>query len=168
MKPIRLIQEGAFHGLQSLHELNLTYCDLKEMPPLDHVRNTLGNLILTNNILKEITPNYFPGFARLTRLDLSKNLLSTLPDFSHVAQTLYDFSATTNKIAYLSPSLTSVNFPMLFSLDIGRDKIKRISLSMLSRWPKLAFLYIYCNLIESLDDMSQITRKVGVLVSVCI
>ena len=134
------------------------------MPPLDPVKSTLKHLNLRSNFLRKIDQDFFHGFIKLASLDLSSNDLNDLPDLSPVAQTLSTFKVPNNEIISISPSVSSTNFSILFRLDVARNKIKQLNLEMLNSWPNLVFLHIDFNLIETLEDMSTMTRgRYGVL-----
>ena len=165
-KQIRLIEQGAFLGLCSLTKLELIGCLLRNMPPLDPVKSTLTHLTLRSNSFTDIHHDYFHGFTQLVNLDLSQNALSVLPDLNTIAQTLGIFKAASNKISSINPSMTVAMFPILYRLDFERNKIKQFDREMLSCWPDLEYLNIGYNLIETLDDMSIVTR--GRPIKVCL
>ena len=164
-KQIRLIEQGAFLGLSNLKELQLSWCLLSEMPPLAPVQSTLTHLILRANSLTEVRNDYFQGFTQLVSLDLTRNALSILPDLNPVAPTLRNLKVTSNQITSISPSMTNTIFPILYRLDLERNKVKQLDQTMLNCWPFLKYLNIGYNLIETLDDMSKVTR--GSALKVC-
>ena len=75
----------------------------------------------------------------------TRNDLSSLPDLSPIAQTLSNFKAANSDITTISPAITNANFSMLFRLNVERNDIKQLNLSMFSSWPNLAFLHIDFN-----------------------
>ena len=165
---IHSIEKGAFNGLHKLTELALTSCSLSQMPPLDPIKRNLVHLNLRLNHSMEMAQSYFNGFSRLIRLDLGWNRLAIFPDISPLAQTLHTFKVPGNEITSISASITSSNFSALSILDIASNRFTRVNLEIISHWPILRYVDIAYNLIETLDDISDIPRKRDIEVGISI
>ena len=158
-KPIHLIEEDAFHGLRTLRFLELVACSLKVMPPVDPVKSNLAYLNLRKNNLVEISPDYFSGFTQLYRVSLAYNRLIALPNFKPVAETLRSLYLDYNNITSLRPSLTNATFPKLFLVHVMYNKISRLNHALFRHLPRLGFLRVDFNLLETLEDMSLMSRE---------
>ena len=128
------------------------------MPPLDPIKSSLEYLDLKHNALMLTEPNCFFGFHRLTALDLSDNIFSAIPDISPLADTLMRLFIMDNVVASLEPFLYNFTYTELTSLVVSRNNIIELTPKMISQWPRLTYLSIEYNMLESLDDMSGIIR----------
>ena len=158
-EPIRLIEEDALYGLDSLTILKLVACSLNEMPPVNPVKSTLVFLNLRKNNLVEIPPEYFFDFTQLRRVNLASNRLIALPDFKPVAKTLHSLYVDCNNITSLRPFLTNATFSKLYILQVTENKISQLNNTLFNYMPRLGLLHIRFNLLETLEDVSFMTRE---------
>ena len=89
------LAEGAFAGLeQSLKNLNLKGCQLKEVPG---ALAPLAFLVLAQNSIRDLGRGSLAGLASLTALNLERNVIQALEanTFYGVNDTLSSFSQTT-------------------------------------------------------------------------
>ena len=128
------------------------------MPPLYPIKYSLEYLDLQHNALMLTEPNYFFGFRRLTALDLSDNIFSAIPDISPLADTLMRLFIMDNVVASRETFLYNSTYTELTSLDVTHNKISEPTPKMISQWPRLAYLNIEYNMLETLEDMSGIIR----------
>ena len=156
--PIRKFQKGAFLGLHLLRRLILYNCDIHVMPPLNPVKYTLELLSLPVNNLVYIETSYFCGFRRLETLKLSYNHLLVIPDMSPLASTLTRFDIAHNSVLSFKPFLLNATFAELGDIDVSQNNISELTPVMILQWPRLRSLDIEENLLETLSDLSRITR----------
>ena len=128
------------------------------MPPLIPIKDTLVKLDLGGNDLAFIESNYFKGFCRLITLFLSFNHLSAIPDITFLASSLKNFDISDNSLLSLKPVLSEVSYLKLARLVVSYNNISELTAFMLTRWPRLEHLAIEHNLLETLEDLSGITR----------
>ena len=156
--PIQGFHSGAFNGLQHLRSLTLSNCGIQNMPPLDPTKHNLELLDLVNNDLVFIAQNFFSGFHHLKVLDLSENGLSRIPDITPLTDTLKRFSIRNNLVLSLETFLSAVMYKFLTRLDFSVNKIGELTPGMISQWPELRYLDIECNFVQTLEDLSGLTR----------
>ena len=128
------------------------------MPPVIPIKDTLVELDLGGNYLAFIESNYFKGFRRLTTLFLSFNHLSAIPDITFLASSLENFDISDNSLLSLKHVLSEISYPKLARLVVSHNNISELTAFMLTRWPRLGHLAIDHNLLETLEDLSGITR----------
>ena len=136
------------------------------MPPLDPTKHILELLDLGGNNLVFIKQNYFSGFRNLKTLDLSRNGLSVIPDITPLAGTLTRFIIRSNVVLSLTPALTDIKNRFLTRLDVSDNKISGLTLGMISQWPVLSYLDIECNFVQTLEDLSGMTREPVLIVCI--
>ena len=129
------------------------------MPPLGPTKHSLEQLDLSHNYLVFIERNYFVGFHRLFTLYLSLNYLSAIPDVSPLAGTLVMFDIAHNLVLSLRPFLSNDTFLELRHLAVSYNNVSELTPVMISQWPRLRSLDIDYNFLETLGDLSRITRE---------
>ena len=129
------------------------------MPPLGPTKHSLERLDLSHSELVLIETNYFVGFHRLVTLYLRFNYLSAVPDVSPIAGILFMFDVGHNLVLSLRPFLSNDTFLELKHLGVSYNNVSELTPMMISQWPRLSFLNIECNLLETLGDLSRITRE---------
>ena len=158
-KPIHGFHSGAFLGLRVLKTLGLISCHIRDMPPLDPVKHTLEILNLRMNELVYIEANYFLGFSRLEILHFSHNCFLAIPNITPLAGILFRFNIERNSVATLKPVLLNASFTKLRYLYVAHNKVSELTPMMIRQWPRLGLLEIENNLLETLGDLSCITRE---------
>ena len=121
---IHLMRDEALCGLNNLLELILKRCELRQMPPLHPVKNTLQLLNVHDNNISKISRDYFDGCTALTYLTLSKNKLSSFPDVSPARQTLNLLKISSNGIRAISRTMIDSTFPYLEEVYVFENEIK--------------------------------------------
>ena len=157
-KPIYVIEEDAFVGMHSLITLDLTYCQLKTMPPLNPLKGTLETLNLDQNDLVNVSSDYFHDFFTLKSVTLSYNNFIEVPNTLPLNTTLQYLYMSRNKVQSFEPSLTNVTFTEVLILHMAYNEIRYLSRDMVRCWPKLLILYLNNNLLKSLEDLSGVIR----------
>ena len=158
-KTIRRFHSDAFLGLHVLKTLKLKYCNINVTPPLDPTKYTLEMLSLQANDLVYIEASYFMGFRRLATVNLSFNRLSTIPNITPLAGILLSFDIAHNSVLSLKPFLFNVCFTNLRYLYVSNNKIRELTSDLMPQWLRLRLLKIENNLLETLQDLSCITRE---------
>ena len=106
------LAEGAFNGLeQSLKNVNLKGCHLKEVPRALSRLAGLAFLDLAQNTIRDLGSGELSGLASLTALNLERNVIQTLkPDvFYGVNDTLSSLSLLNNLLtSYPQEAITSL------------------------------------------------------------
>ena len=96
--PIHMFEESAFRGLASLQTLRIEGCQIPKMPPINPVKRTLIELMLSHNILTSIPEEYFYGFTELWTLDLPCNAFTANTQLHLLSFTLYNLYLDSNII----------------------------------------------------------------------
>ena len=106
------LAEGAFNGLeQSLKNVNLKGCHLKEVPRALSRLAGLAFLDLAQNTIRDLGSGELSGLASLTALNLERNVIQTLkPDV------FYGVNDTLSSLSLLNNLLTSYPLEAITSL----------------------------------------------------
>ena len=106
------LAEGAFNGLeQSLKNVNLKGCHLKEVPKALSKLAGLAFLDLAQNTIRDLGSGELAGLASLTALNLERNVIQTLkPDV------FYGVNDTLSSLSLLNNLLTSYPLEAITSL----------------------------------------------------
>ena len=112
----------ALFGLSKLHSLTLKRCHLRYMPPVAHVKDTLINLGVAQNLITHIPVDYFKGFVQLQTLFLSVNHLAQFPDVHPINLTLSSLSLLSNRIS-LIPQSVIPSCSKLKEINIKRNRL---------------------------------------------
>ena len=145
------MRDEALCGLNNLLELILKRCELRQMPPLHPVKDTLQLLNVHDNNITKISRNYFDGCTALIYLTLSKNKLSSFPDVSPARQTLNLLKISSNAIPAISRTIIDSTFPNLEEVYISCNEIKVVPCGMLSAWPNIHKIDIKYNMLARLN-----------------
>ena len=148
---IHIINDDAFDGLSSLILLILINCKLRQMPPVNTVKDTLQLLNVRGNAITEIPQRYFEDFTSLKQLFISNNKLMEIPDVSPARCTLQGVKLSFNNITSIPSSLFDHIYPFLTSVWLSRNKIKTIPTGLLSAWPKIQVFGIDRNKLNRID-----------------
>ena len=146
------IEEMVFAGLNFLRTIHLTKTGLISMPPVIPVKSTLEELVLTDNNISVVPRGYFVGFKTLKRLIMIGNSLSLIPDISPVLNTIIDLQLSQNDINFISGEVIKTVYPLLQSLHLGGNAIKKFDSDMLTFWPSLRILELGDNRIVHLPS----------------
>ena len=132
------MQPGAFCGLKSLEELDLSSNKLTTPPELLPVKATLQNLNLRNNKIHYLPADYFDGFDVLERVDIEKNELYLVPNVGYVGHSLEILVIDQNKLKTLDDSLTGgLTMSVLEILLVSENEIQHVNVAILAQMPKL-------------------------------
>lgn len=120
------LAEGAFNGLeQSLKNVNLKGCHLKEVPKALSKLAGLAFLDLAQNTIRDLGSGELSGLASLTALNLERNVIQSLDSdvFYGVNDTLSSLSLLNNlMISYPLEAITSLT--ELRVLDLGFNLLR--------------------------------------------
>ena len=155
---IQVIEDDAFVGLKKLISLDLSFCGLNKVPPLDPLKGNLESLLLSSNYLVDIPGEYFCGFSRLMSIRLEYNKLLAVPNITPLKASLAVLDLSENQIPSFEPFLTNTTFPALRILGVSENTIRDLSRDMISCWPKLKSLHLRNNLLKNLEDLSRVIR----------
>ena len=148
------IHPETFEGLLSLKAHGITYCDLQNMPPLNHISHSLETFDLSwNNIFdQQVILNH--EYSHLSLLSLRGNRLTSVPYVKEVATNLQTLDLSDNSIKSLD-NLYDVQFYKLSTLDLSSNLLRHISFSGLDM-PKLDALYLQHNFLVSMEPVDEI------------
>lgn len=96
---------------------------IKSHPNLENLSKTLKSLLLTGNLIEQISDD-FSILSSLTDIDLSNNLLKSIPDsFIHL-KNLIDVDLSGNQIHHLPPDFRALN--NLSQLKLSHNQLSSI------------------------------------------
>ena len=146
------MSDDALCGLNNLAVLILRQCKLREMPPVDPVKNTLHTLMLFENEITNISKDYFEGFTVLMKVSLSYNRLTAIPDVSPVRDTLLILRVSSNYITSIPSSVLDNIYPRVTEIRLKGNKIKAFPPSAFSSWPNIRKFDIRNNKLSKLYE----------------
>ena len=158
-KPMRRFHSDAFPGLYVCRTLQLSNCNINVMPPLDQTKYTPELLNLQANDLEYIEANYFVGFRRLEMLHLSFDRLSAIINITLLTGIVLRLDVAHNSVLTLKHFLSNACFTELRYLFVSYNKVRELTAMMISQSSRLQLLHIENNLLETLRDLSAITRE---------
>jgi len=148
------IADGAFSGLeQSLKNLNLKGCSLKEVPKALSSLAGLAFLDLAQNSIRELGNGLLSDLSSLTALNLERNVIQTLhPDvFYGVNDTLSSLSLLNNLLtSYPTQAITSLS--ELRVLDLGFNLLRVLPKDAFSGITSLTLLALDGNPMNTLPE----------------
>lgn len=191
------ISEGAFQHQTNLQSLNLTNNRLSSLSSqifLGSVKETLRTLYLAHNLLSTVPREALTGLVDLDVLDLSYNnimkvnsgeflgLGGSLSELKMEGCGLYEVGPVAfqgisslrrldlqNNLLDKVPNRAFVNLPLLETLWIGRNRIKKLGKNDLLSLKQLKFLYLEgCKSVESFSLRSGVFEANTNLVSITI
>ena len=146
------VQLGAFCGLRSLEELDLSNDKLTTAPELLPVKPTLQKLRLGNNEIQNFPSDYFDGFNILQKVDITNNAL-------YSGHSLKILAINHNKLKTLDEKLTGgLNMTVLNRLTVRGNEIQHINVAILGQMPKLTYFGLSENQLRHLADPSVYLR----------
>ena len=156
--PIHIIQEDAFCGLTNLRTLQLTHCQILQMPPLNPVKRVLKRLTLSQNKIMLIPDGYFYGFVRLRSLNLAHNSLSSVSQLHPLSATLRFLYLYSNKLQYFPTSDHNTTYTALYRLHLSYNNITEFTKDTLHNFPALSMIQLEVNLISHIEDLRGLRR----------
>ena len=105
------VNDDAFQGLDSLTYLSLHSNNLTVAPSLQHTRH-IEVLHLYDNMITNLSMNYFVGCDNLKRLYLQSNNLISLPDMTHVANNMQMVALDANRLMDMD-TFERISWPQL-------------------------------------------------------
>ena len=149
------VQLGAFCGLRSLEELDLSNNNLTIAPELLPVKPTLQKLKLGENKIHDFPSDYFDGYDDLQYVDIRNNILYSVPNMGFVGHSLDILLINHNKLKTLDEKLTGgLNMTVLERLLASGNEIQHINVAILGQMPKLTRLDLGENQLRHLADPS--------------
>lgn len=146
--------DGAFSGLeQSLKNLNLKGCHLKEIPRALSSLAGLAFLDLAQNSIRDLGSGSLKGLASLTALNLERNVIQKLEGdvFYGVNDTLSSLSLLNNLLtSYPTQAITSLS--ELRVLDLGFNLLRLLPEDAFSGITSLTLLALDGNPMSSLPE----------------
>ena len=150
---LSLVRPGAFCGLKSLKELDLTSNKLTTAPELLPVKPTLQHLKLKNNKIHYFPVDYFDGFDVLKQVDIEKNELFSVPNVGYVGHSLEVLVINHNKLKTLDDRLTGgLTMTVLEILRVYENEIQHVNVAILAQMPKLINLDLGENQLHHFAD----------------
>ena len=149
------IEPGTFCGLDEMESLNLRFNKLTEVPELTPLKRTLVKLLLSDNQLLRFPKKYFEGFIKLSYLDVGKNHLQTVPAVGWISLTLLILRFRENNITSIEGMATperTMRLAKLHEINLNDNQINAFDVTILSRMPKLVYLYLHGNSLTYIDD----------------
>ena len=147
------MQPGAFCGLRSLEELNLSKNKLTTVSELLPVKPMLRNLNLGNNEIQHFPSDYFDGFEFLEKINIEKNGLHSVPNVGYDGHSLEVLVMNSNNLKTLEGRLTGgLTMAVLEMLLLDRNKIQHVNIAVFAQMPKLNHLDLSENQLQHLAD----------------
>ena len=156
---LRLVQPGAFCGLNSLQELDLSNNKLTTAPELLPVKPTLQYLKLRNNKIHYFPADYFDGFDVLKKVDIRQNEMYSVPNVGYVGHSLKVLAINQNKLKTLDDRLTGgLTMTVLEMLRVYENEIQHVDVAILAQMPKLNHLDLSENQLHHFADPTAYLR----------
>ena len=153
------MQPGAFCGLRSLEDLDLSNNKLTTAPELLPVKPTLQELKLGKNKIQDFPSDYFDGCDDLQHVDIRNNFLYSVPNMGYVGHSLEILVISHNRLKTLDERLTGgLNMTVLDKLFAKGNEIQHINVAILVQMPKLTVLGLGKNQLRHLADPSVYLR----------
>ena len=156
--PIHLFEEEAFCGLSKLQRLQMRFCEISEMPPLNPVKRTLSRITLTHNRIMSIAADYFFGFANLRYLELSHNCLMSVSQLHPLSATLEHLYLDSNRLQHFPTSVHNVTYTLLLTLSLSGNNLIEFTKDVLGNLQNLGRLNLRTNSISRVEDLRSIHR----------
>ena len=156
-RQISVIEDHAFAGLDQLVQLNILECDLKFMPPVSDVKDTLSELHLDSNDISYVPYGYFQGFKKLHRLSLADNLLTELPDVTALTSTLRKLEVPRNIITHFPNWMLNTSMANWTTLHIYENRIREFYPMILRHQRQLTYINLMRNDLTTLSEYHGVT-----------
>ena len=124
------------------------------MPETQHNAPSLEELLFEDNEFSNSAVDIKNGYPKLKHISLHKNRLTYVPDFGQLVDQLKYLILSYNTIESLH-NIYNIRFIRLCTLNLEKNRIKHISLSLLYM-PMLYRLDISGNLLETLEPIGSI------------
>lgn len=131
-------------------ELNLSWLDLKKIPPQIKILSHIRDIKIRNNKIKDIS--ILTRFKYLTSLDLSNNPIEDINSLRHLTR-LRELSMSNNKISNITPLK---NLYKLKKLEINLNNIT--SVNPLSNLLNLRVLSLHSNKVSNLTPLKKLAN----------
>ncbi|KAL7636493.1 UNVERIFIED_CONTAM: hypothetical protein RMT77_013268 [Armadillidium vulgare] len=147
---IRELKDRAFLGLQ-IRNLQISFSEISNISSraFEGLENTLENLNLQDNHLKEVPTAALSLLQTLNLLDLSGNLLQRIPDFAFQGSNINTLKLSRNVLS-LAPEAFKGLESSLKNLNMKGCQLKEVPLAV-KRLTSLAFLDLAQNDVRTVD-----------------
>lgn len=112
--------------LKKITELNLTNCDISELPQCVRQLTQLEHLCLSKNKLREVPTCLYSGLEHLESLDLSHNFIEKFDVEPNCSQTIKYLQLNNNQIYNLPLWIRSFQCPNLLELNYNHNQIRNL------------------------------------------
>ena len=135
---------GVTKGIEQLRSLNISYCEIRELPASIGEQKKLWDLYIKHNRLTRI-PREIGKLEELESIDLGYNEIMELPEEFGDLQSLEKILISNNPLEYLPKDMENLND--LKYVEIPKESLtKDVKKSLKKMWPNAEIVYIKDNI----------------------
>ena len=155
LESLDIFTKPSFKNLTTLYLNNNKISNLEPLKKASF--KSLTNLSLSNNKISNIEALAQAPFDSLKKLNLSTNLITDLEVFTNVPfKDLTYLNIGDNKISDSSSTLSRINLPNLYSIDLSHNNIRDISGLAADQYIRLKFLNLGKNKINDINILVKV------------
>ena len=133
-------------GIEQLHSLNLSHCEIRELPKAIGKQKVLWDLFLQHNRLTRV-PIELSNLEELETINLSHNDISELPEEFGDLQSLEKIYISNNPLEFLPKDMENLND--LKYIELPKESLsKDVKKTLKKMWPNAEIEYIENNIDE--------------------